>query len=368
MKAIGIMSGTSLDGITVSLIESGLDGENFKVLNYKTYPFEESLKDLIRDVSERGTTKDISNLHYKLGKLYAEVVSEFIKDLGIDTSSIEVIGLHGQTIYHEDRVSTLQIGEPSYLAVETHIDVVSNFRAKDIALSGNGAPLIPYFDYLVFKDFAPIVLQNLGGISNLTFVKDKDINNVIAFDIGPSNMLLDGLSKALFDVPYDEDGRLASNGKINDEVLSYLLSHPYLKRNPPKSAGRNEFGDEFLKEILNEFYYSNKINKFDLIATANFFVAYSIYDAYKRFLGEVPPVVVLSGGGSKNRTLVSNLKKLLGNTELKFSDDFGIPSESKEASAFALYALRTKYRKKCGIPTTTGAKDMSIWGCITYGE
>lgn len=365
MKAFGIMSGTSLDGVTISLIDSNEDASDLKVIAYKTYTYSTSLKERIKSISERGNVSDVSNLNYELGEIIAENLETFIKEFGIDMKDVFVVGLHGQTIYHNSGISTLQIGEPSYIAVRNHVDVVFNFRAKDIVLGGVGAPLIPYFDYLYFKKFAPIALVNLGGISNITFIEDSDPKKVIAFDMGPCNMVLDGATKKLFEKDFDKDGKLAMKGKVNEELFQYLLKNDFILKKPPKSAGRNEFGDFFLDHILNKFSY---LDKNDFLSTLNYFVAYTIMYSIKNFLKRTPDIVVLSGGGAFNLTLVNNIKKLLNGIKVKFSDDFGLPKEAKESVAFALYAIRSKLKLRSHLPQTTGSKSEYIMGSIVYGE
>ncbi|BAL80429.1 anhydro-N-acetylmuramic acid kinase [Caldisericum exile] len=365
MKALGIMSGTSLDGITIALIEADPNAENLNILHYKTYPYSDEVKNRIKEVSEHGVVDEVSNLNYELGVIFSHAVSRFLTDFGIDFNEIFVIGLHGQTIYHNSGISTLQIGEPSFIAIRNHIDVVSNFRSKDIVLGGTGAPLIPYFDFLYFRKFSPVALVNLGGISNITFVPDNDPSHVIAFDMGPCNMVLDKSAQVLFGVDFDKDGAFAMQGKINDEMLDYLKNNEYILKKPPKSAGRSEFGDKFFGDILEKF---GKINKFDFIATLNMFVAYSIAYSIKNFINSRFNLLVLSGGGAKNKTLVENIKRLLNDFEVKHSDNFGIPSEAKEAVAFGVYAIRSKLKLKSHLPQTTGSKSDYIMGSLTYGE
>ncbi|MGC8576080.1 MAG: anhydro-N-acetylmuramic acid kinase [Caldisericum sp.] len=365
MKAIGIMSGTSLDGVTISLIDSLEDARDLKVLHYKTYPYDAQLKLRIKEISERGIVGEVSDLNYELGELFSKLLERFLNEFGIDSSDIFVVGLHGQTIYHNDGISTLQIGEPAFIALRNHIDVVSNFRAKDIVLSGTGAPLIPFFDFLYFKRFSPIALVNLGGISNITFIPDEDPQSVIAFDMGPCNMVLDYASQVLFGSDFDKNGEFAKKGKIIEEMLDFLKGNEFIIRNPPKSAGRNEFGEAFMKDLLERFNY---IDRFDFIATLNQFVAFAIWYSIETFIKSKPKYVVLSGGGANNKTLVNNLKRLLKGIELKLSDEFGLPSEAKESVAFALYAMRSKLKLKSHLPQTTGSKSQYIMGEITYGE
>ncbi len=371
MKAIGMMSGTSIDGITVALVSTEPDGKDFKVEKYRTYPFSEKTRSLIIKTIAEGKAKEISFLNFYIGRLYAEYASKFIKEYGIDRSKVEVIGMHGQTIFHTDqkekfgkfRIShSFQIGEPAFVAEKTGITVVSNFRAKDIAAGGSGAPLIPLFDFLVFaKKGKRIAVQNLGGIGNVTFLDGKSVSKVVAFDTGPCNMLLDGAVRILYVKNFDKDGKIARSGKTIKALFERLKKTPYLKKRPPKSAGRTEFGEVFLKKTVKGFESEQKAN---IIATLNKFVAFTICDSYNRFLKK-PDYVILSGGGVFNKTLVSNIESCM-NADVFLSDRFGIPAEAKEAGAFALYALRTIYKMSSNVRKATGAKRFVILGDITY--
>ena len=372
MKAIGMMSGTSLDGITVALASTGLNGENFKILSFETYPFSKKIRAFIEKVIEKGGTEEISFLNFYIGKLYANAVKEFMEEKKISRKEIDVIGMHGQTVFHTEKTRslcgisvkghTLQIGEPAFVARETGLTVVSNFRPKDMAAGGKGAPLIPLFDFLVFsKKGKRIAVQNLGGIGNVTFLSGKKLSSVFAFDTGPCNMLLDGAMKLLYGKNFDKDGKIASSGKIIEKLFAELKKTPYLKKKPPKSTGRSEFGEHFLKKALKGF---EKERKSDIIATLNKFVAFTIFKSYEDFLPEID-YAVLSGGGVFNKTLVSNIKNYL-KVPVYVSDEFGVPAEAKEAGAFALYALRTIHGRFSDLPGATGAKEKQILGDITY--
>ncbi len=373
MKAIGMMSGTSLDGITAALVETGVSGKNLKVLAYKTYPYTKCVQKLILDTIASGGVQEVSFLNFFIGKLYAETAKKFLKEFSISPSDVKVIGMHGQTVFHTaekvrfGRFSlshTLQIGEPAFVAAETGVTVVSNFRAKDIAFSGQGAPLIPMFDLLVFaRKGKRIAVQNLGGIGNVTVLSGTDIGGVFAFDTGPCNMVLDGATRLLYGKSYDRNGAIARSGKVIDELFHKLAKTPYLKKRPPKSAGRTEFGDAFLKEMLKGF---ENARKKDIIATLNKFVAFTVFDAYKRFAGKLD-YAVLSGGGVFNKTLVDNIKEYL-EVPVYFSDKFNIPAEAKESAAFALYALRTLYKLPSNVKKATGASKETILGVITYAK
>ncbi len=374
MRAIGMMSGTSLDGITVAFISSGINGEDFKVLSFKTYPFSEKTRSFIRHTILKGRVESISLLNFYIGKLYARYAMKFMRENRIKREDVEVIGMHGQTIFHTEKSESLngitisghtfQIGEPAFLAVKTGITVVSNFRSKDVAVGGRGAPLIPLFDFLVFSKVKKhIAVQNLGGIGNVTFLSGKKFSRVVAFDTGPCNMLLDGAVKLLYGKNFDENGKIASLGKVSNELFLKLSKIPYLKKKPPKSTGRSEFGEKFLRNVLKGF---EMIKREDIVATLNKFVAFTIYKSYSDFL---PPIdyVILSGGGVFNKTLVSNIRSYL-DVPVYISDEFGVPAEAKEAGAFGLYALRTIHKEFSNLPHSTGASKKVILGDITYAK
>ena len=289
------------------------------------------------------------------------------------------MGCHGQTLYHQGDTArflgrtvaaTWQTGEGAVIVARVGVPVVSDFRPADMAAGGKGAPLVPFFDYFIYRD-ARIgrVAQNIGGIANLTAVPaSASLDKVLAFDTGPGNMVIDALTERLFGERYDRDGRIAASGAVLEPVVADVLRLPFFCRKPPKTAGREEFGREFVQEFIKR---CGRANKRDLVATATTLTARSIADALRRFVltrrnrfGEF----IVSGGGANNPTLLAMLANELAPLGLKIraSDEFGVPSEAKEAVAFALLAYQTWHRQPSNVPSATGAKRPAILGKISY--
>jgi anhydro-N-acetylmuramic acid kinase len=288
------------------------------------------------------------------------------------------VGCHGQTLYHQGEPAvflgkriacTWQSGEGAVLAARLGVPVVSDFRPADMAAGGKGAPLVPFLDYLVFRDRrAGRIVQNLGGIANVTAIPAAaEPGDVLAFDTGPGNMVIDQLAQLLFDQPYDRHGAIAAAGTILQPLLEELLRRPYFRRLPPKTAGREEFGREFARELVRRRAGASKA---DLIATATALTAHSIARALKRFIlpGAKYRDYIVSGGGSRNKTLMRMLEETVTRLglRLRHSDDFGIPSQAKEAVAFALLAYQTWHRRPGNIPSATGARQPVVLGKISY--
>ncbi len=380
MIVAGVMSGTSADGINVALVRINARGQSisFKLLGHSEFPY---AKDVRRGVlaamnAARTNVADLACLNFLLGELYAEAVLKTRKRFRL---KIDLIGCHGQTLYHQGEAKpflgrnlavTWQTGEGSVIAARTGVPVVSDFRPADMAAGGKGAPLVPFLDCLLYGDkrFGRIV-QNIGGIANLTAIPaGSSPASVIAFDTGPGNMVIDAVAERLFDQPFDRDGRIAASGAPAQGVVSHLLRQPYFRRKPPKTAGREEFGREFVTRFLG---LTSRTKPHDVVATATALTAQSIIDAVRRFV--VRPRTnfrefVVSGGGANNPTLLAMLAnglRELGLT-LRSSDEFGLPSEAKEAAAFALLAFQTWNGRPSNIPSATGAKRPAILGKISY--
>jgi len=394
----GVMSGTSADGINVALVNvsgAGFD-TRFELLAHHEYPYPRPVRRAVLAAMNAGhaSVADLARLNFLLGELYAAAVLATQKKAEV---KVELIGCHGQTLYHQGEASpylgkriaaTWQTGEGAVIAARVGAPVVSDFRPADMAAGGKGAPLVPFLDYLVYRD-ARIgrIVQNLGGIANLTAIPaGASPEQVIAFDTGPGNMVVDAAMERLYGKPYDRDGRVAAKGKPLAAVLKVLLQYSFFRRKPPKTAGREEFGREFVADFLRR---CGRARKEDIVATATALTARSIGEAVERFV--IPPGAkaqiqaasigtakavplhryseyVISGGGAKNRTLVNMLRaelKLLGLT-LRSSDEFGVPSAAKEAVAFALLAYETWHRRPSNIPSATGARRLAILGKISY--
>ena len=385
-NVIGLMSGTSCDGIDACLVKitgNGLSTE-VDIIGFETYPYKNEIRESIFEASckETGTVDKICRLNFILGKLFADAVRQIAGKLSVPLSEIDIVGSHGQTIYHISSLkekndkevrSTLQIGESSVIAQETGVTTVADFRTRDIAAGGEGAPLVPYADFILFgRDDIGRAIQNIGGISNVTFLPaGKNINEIIAFDNGPGNMIIDRFAEIITDgrLKYDKNGELASKGKLNQDLLERLCNHPYLLKHPPKSTGREDFGIQFSDDLFKEFQRDN-IDVYDSIATVTAFTAKSISDSYRKFIQPCCRIdeVIVSGGGVNNPVLSQFLKDYLVDISIRKLDDFGIPSDAKEALAFAILANETICGNPCNVPSATGAKESVVLGKIIPGK
>jgi anhydro-N-acetylmuramic acid kinase len=387
MIVAGIMSGTSADGINVALVRIQTSGSarskrqgglQFKLLGHAEYPYPKPVRAYILATmnSTKASVPDLARLNFLLAELYADALLATQKRFHIKA---ELVGCHGQTLYHQGEPAsflgrklamTWQSGDGSVLAVRVGIPVVSDFRPADLASGGKGAPLVPFLDFLLYRDrrFGRII-QNIGGIANLTAIPAwASSSQVIAFDTGPGNMVIDAVTQRLFDQPYDRDGILASSGNLVAKVVAETLRLPFFRRKPPKTAGREEFGREFASEFIRR---CGRASKHDVVATATALTAKSIADAVNHFVMKKASAyreLIVSGGGSNNSTLMAMLANDLATLglQLRFSDEFGLPSEAKEAVAFAVLAYQTWNRKPSNIPSATGARRPAILGKISY--
>lgn len=382
-RVIGLMSGTSADGVDAALVDvegSGVD-TRLKLVSFysSTYPHEvrEQLFELFSP--ETGTVDKICRMNFLLGKLFADAVFAVIDKAELSPSDIHLIGSHGQTIYHlppssgTDIPSTLQIGEPAVIAQMTGIPVVADFRVADVAAGGEGAPLVPYVDFLLFREKRTTrALQNIGGISNVTVIPaDAKVDDILAFDTGPGNMLIDAAVKLLTSGRhnFDLNGSLAAKGNSNEKLLSELMAHPFISTLPPKTTGREDFGIHFAEKIVSEAK-QRSIKDSDILATLTEFTAKSIYENYKKFVFPKHDVseVILSGGGTHNLTLVKHLRKYFGNIAVVKIDKYGISSDAKEAVAFAILANEILVNHPGNVPNVTGAECPVILGKIVPGR
>ena len=347
MRIAGIMSGTSLDGIDVAVIEY----PPIRTLGFRSTQYPAAVRDAILAVSNTTTTTAaISRLNYRLAELYARAV--------LRMGRVDLIGCHGQTVYHEGGRNTLQLGEPAVLAERTGVPVVSNFRARDIAAGGQGAPLVPYVDALLFRHPRRTrVALNIGGIGNVSIVPPH--GQVIAFDTGPGNMVIDALTREYTGgrLNYDRGGRIAASGSVNRKLLDSLLRDPYYRRRPPKSAGREQYGVEFVRNLG-----ASKLPMPDLIATATVLTAATIAQSI-RALGDFD--LIVSGGGAHNPQILGHLAALLPRASISLSTDHGINVDAKEAIAFAVLAHETWRSRPSNLPSATGARRPVILGSIT---
>ena len=377
-KIIGLMSGTSVDGVTASLTEISGTGIYVKVrlIGYKTYPFDTLIRRKIFDLfkPDSSTVQGACEMNYVLGEVFGEVVNRIVKELGVNHGDVDLVGSHGQTIWHQpfaDSISgynpksTLQLGEPAVISEKTGYPVVSDFRKADMAVGGQGAPLTPYLDYVLHRDpFESRVFQNIGGIANLTFIpSDSSISDIVAFDSGPGNMVIDWLANNYTGNSHDVDGSIASKGEVNINLLSEMMKHSYFKLKPPKTTGRETFGEHYSKQISLRAEKLN-IGVEDLIATATMLTVETIVDAYN-FLPKKVEAVYVSGGGAKNLFLIKSLEKRLRVPVYDYSV-LGFPSEAKEAVLVSLLTNEYIMETPSNVLAATGARRKVVLGYCTW--
>jgi anhydro-N-acetylmuramic acid kinase len=352
--AVGLISGTSADGVSAALVRIG-PGRSVRVLRHLTEPFNRLEQARILALAE-AAAPELSEANAWLGRRFAAAARRVMRG-----SRPRVIGSHGQTVFHEPGRHTLQIGEPSIIAEETGVDVVADFRPRDIAAGGQGAPLVPFFDDFIFGGTPRTrALLNVGGIANVTLVGGG--RPPVAFDTGPGNGLIDAAVRALTRgrESFDRDGRRARAGRIDVPLLSRLLDHPYFRKRPPKSTGREIFGGKFLKARCPRVTV-------DAIATLTLFTARTVADAIRRFARVFPKEVIVSGGGALNPELMGHLRWLLSPSRVVSSEAFGLPVLAKECAAFALLAARAIRGLPNTIPSATGARHAVVAGKIIPG-
>jgi anhydro-N-acetylmuramic acid kinase len=378
---VGLMSGTSADGIdaVVARISGTGRGLRAEVRAHAHRNFPASPRQHILHVCLRGTVAEICELNFLLGEHFARTALAVIRKAGLKPRDIAAIGSHGQTIHHLPNAkipSTLQIGEPAVIAERTGITTVADFRVRDMAAGGQGAPLVPYADWALFTDEQrPRIIQNIGGIANFTFLPPRaGLNNVFAVDTGPGNMLIDAVVTELSRgrQSFDRDGRWGAKGRASEKLLAACMAHPYIRRRPPKTTGREEFGESFARWFLAKARRT-RLADVDIVATATAFTAASIADAYERFaFPKLEPKnifklqVILGGGGARNRTLRRMLEERIDVGELLTHEDFGIADSAKEALAFAILAHETLLGKPSNVPSVTGARHPVVLGKVLF--
>jgi anhydro-N-acetylmuramic acid kinase len=381
MLVAGVMSGTSADGIDVALcrISPARPRPHIELIRHRAFPYPAKLREaVLGNMDARSTSAaELARLNWRLGEQYGDAVQAAAQGYVLD-----LVGCHGQTIYHQGIAKpyagrsiacTWQLGEPALIAAAVHAPVVSNFRPADMVAGGQGAPLVPLLDATLFAHPRRArVLQNLGGIANLTLVPPGGaLDQLIAFDTGPANMVIDALAQQLFGKPYDRGGRLAAAGTANESVVTALLLDPYYRRPPPKSAGREQYGAAFVERVLS-LARRQRLSPHDILATATALTSRSIALAWRLFvaprIGDASVDYIVAGGGARNLTLMRMLAADLApfGCRVETTDDHGIPSEAKEAVAFALLAWQTWHRLPGNVPAATGAARPAILGLITY--
>jgi anhydro-N-acetylmuramic acid kinase len=383
MTVAGIMSGTSADGIDVAVVRiaPGKLRSGLKLLAHEGFAFPAPLRSAVLAAMNAAaiSTAELARLHWRLGMAYAEAVSATVKRHKV---KLDLIGCHGQTLYHQPRAQsyagrrfgcTWQLGEAAVIAAAAGVPVVSNFRPADMMAGGQGAPLVPLLDYVLFSDSKRgRVLQNIGGIANLTAIPPgAKPDAVVAFDTGPGNMVIDALAQELFNKKFDRNGRFAARGTVLAPVLTEALANPYFKLKPPRTAGREQFGREYAAQFLATCRrHSNRPE--DALATVTALTAETIAQSYKSFARRgmrcCAVDYIVSGGGARNAILMSMLAARLEpmGCELAASEAFGLPAEAKEAAAFALLAWQTWHHLPGNVPRATGAKRPAILGQVTY--
>ncbi len=366
---IGLMSGTSYDGVDAALVR--ISGSGLKTMvkllchHHLVYP--SSFRSRIASLLD-GRPPDICRMNFELGDFFSKAALACINRSDLNMAQVDAIASHGQTVYHippelNRRGATLQIGEPAVIAHRTGLPVISDFRTADIARNGHGAPLVPYADYILFRRKGMVrAVQNIGGIANVTVVTPA-IEDVIAFDTGPGICLIDEAMNLLFKKPFDKNGLIAKSGRVDTAILKELLSHPYFSKKPPKSTGREVFG----RDLLHGISQKKRLRPEDLIATLTHLTAHSIKLSYERYILRQYNIheIIIAGGGSRNPYLVSILKEVFKPIEIKPSEAYGIPSQAKEAMSFAILANETLSGNPSNLPRVTGATGRVILGKIT---
>jgi anhydro-N-acetylmuramic acid kinase len=382
MKTIGLMSGTSADGVDACLAEIRGEGMALAaaVVAWCKTPYPPLVRQRIFNLFREpvAAIRDWSELHVLVGEAFAAAARAVCREAGLPLDEVDLIASHGQTVSHHPPgtgavPSTLQLGEAAVIAARTGVTVVSNFRPRDMAVGGQGAPLVPFADYILFADpHRTRIVQNIGGIANLTYLRaGAALDDIIAFDTGPGNMVLDALAAQATEgrLECDLDGRLAAAGRVDAELLADLLSHPYFKQPAPKSTGREVFGHHLVNHLWRGAERRG-LSAEDILATATAFTAESIARAYHDFLPAQPVVdeVILCGGGADNPVLVQMLTERLTPVRLARVDEFGIPVSAKEALSFAILGYATLHGTPNNVPSATGAKARVVLGQITPGK
>jgi anhydro-N-acetylmuramic acid kinase len=378
---VGLMTGTSLDGVDAALVE--ITGDSVETLQWRllravTTPFTRERREAIHRGIVDGDARTLCTLHYEVGEWLAEAVGDVCQAGGLALEELDLVGSHGQTIWHTPPLggspgATLQLGAAAVIAERTGIPVVSDFRARDVAAGGQGAPLVPWVDQVLFAlPSGARALQNVGGIGNVTLVPPRGSDRpVLAFDTGPGNALIDSAVTIATAgrLTFDRDGALAARGRVDESLLDELLEHPFFGEEPPKSTGRELFGRPFVERLVDAVRPEGDEDWMDLIATLTELTARSIADAYGRWI--VPDgldEVVVTGGGALNPTLTGRLRALLDPIPVLDGSSLGIAATEKEALAFAVLAWAHVQGLPANVPAATGARGPRVLGSFTPGS
>ena len=380
-RVIGLMSGTSVDGVDAALVEirgHGLETQ-IELLAFYSHPFEVEVRDRIFNLfqPETSSVDEICQMNFLIGEIFAEAAQSVVRNVQLEMREIDLIGSHGQTVYHLPPQpeapyipSTLQLGEPAVISYRTGIPTIANLRVADLAAGGQGAPLVPYVDFLLFRETdRTVALQNIGGISNVTLIPAGATgSDVLASDTGPGNMIIDSVMEILTngEEKYDNAGQFAAQGSVCESLLEAWLRHPFIKARPPKTTGREAFGRQFAYQAL-EQAQSQRVSPTDLVATLTAFTAETIFDYYRRFLFPHNSVdaIYISGGGVHNLTLMEHLKTLFQPIPLLPIDSIGFSSDAKEAIAFAVLANEAVHGHPTNLPQVTGASKPMVLGTFS---
>jgi anhydro-N-acetylmuramic acid kinase len=383
---LGLMSGTSVDGIDVALVRIAPsikeNAAHARLEDFVTLPFPRAVRAAVLRIAEGAcvSTGELSQLNFRVGRVFADAALLACRKFRVNPRRISLIGSHGQTVFHQGKPgqflgeaisSTLQIGEPAVIAALTGVTTVGDFRPADMAVGGQGAPLVPWGEYLLFHDeHRGRAILNIGGIANVTIIpKGARPQSVIAFDTGPGNMVIDGLVHHFTagKHAYDRQARMASRGNLLPALLDALLAEPYFRRPPPKTAGREQYGNTYVEKILG-WGRRHRARPEDLVRTATLLTALSIADAVNRWVLPRAPLsqLIVSGGGARNPLIMAQLSAVLGEIEILPSEVLGVPGDAKEAFLFALMANETIHGRPANLPSATGAHRPAILGKICY--
>jgi len=378
----GLMSGTSLDGIDAVLLEvEGDDPEKLRweVRASRTIPYRPDRRSRLRDALADSGPRELALVHTRLGEWFAHAFLRLLDDAGVAREDVTALGSHGQTIWHEPpeaerRGTSFQLGDPATLAERTGIPVVSDFRSRDVAAGGHGAPLVPWADWVFFREEGKgRALQNLGGMGNVTYLpRNGGRDGIRAFDTGPGVALLDGAARwaSAGSEPWDRDGRRAGKGTVREDVLAQLLEDEFFDRKPPRSTGRERFGEGFLRGVVGRFNPSGPEDWNDVLATLTALTARSVVRSYRDFLpSDGIDEVILTGGGARNPTLVRFLEQALAPRPVRVgASALGMDPDAREAAAFALLAWAHLEGIPGNLPTATGASGPRVLGSFTPGR
>jgi len=383
---LGLMSGTSVDGIDAALVRISPsikdNAAHARLEDFATLPFPRAVRAAVLRMAEGVcvSTGELSQLNFRVGRVFADAALLACRKFRLDPRRLSLIGSHGQTVFHQGKPtrflgeavsSTLQIGEPAVIAARTGVTTVGDFRPADMAVGGQGAPLVPWGDYLLFRDeHRGRAILNIGGIANVTIIpKGAGPQSVVAFDTGPGNMIVDGLVRHFTAgrQAYDPGARMASRGNLLPALLEALLAESYFRQPPPKTAGREQYGNSYVEKIL-RWGRRHRARPEDLVRTATLLAALSIVDAINRWV--VPRTslsqLIVGGGGARNPLIMAQLSALLRGIEILPSEKLGVPGDAKEAFIFALLANETIHGRPANLPSATGARRPAILGKICY--